>query len=178
MMITFANLEEELGSDDEPFFFSEEPETEQAGLFPVLWAHVCCLSVAIDLANQNAAIEKHWSEGPEMKSDLSGYEFKERSLSIAVVQARDIHLEHAEDHGFEAEAFLAVHALFAAHQAQWYGDNSGEYCESSIEDDLRWLRFFALHFSKISSGECECASQALAAIENIKEYATDLEVVL
>ncbi len=177
-MITIANLEEEFGSDDEPFFFYEEPETEQAGLFPVHWAHVCCLSVAIDLANQKATIEKHWSEGPEMKSDLSGYEFEERSLSIAVVQARDIHLGHAEDHGFEAEAFLAVHALFEAHQAQWYGDNSGEYCESSIEEDLRWLRFFMHYFSKISSGECECASQASRAIEYIKEYATDLEVDL
>lgn len=177
-MITIANLEEDLGVGGEPFFFSQVNESDEGEDSEILYFSVCCLSVAVDLKQMKADIERHWSEGPEINSDFNGYYFREVSTCIKVIEAEEIHLDHAGFHGFDSESFLVLHALYAAHSAQWYGGNSGDHCQASTEQDEKWLRFFLHYFELISNGDCACASDALSAVTSTKEYATDCEIAL
>ena len=177
-MITLANLEDALGDDDQPFFFFEEPDSDDHAISQKYFTNVCCLAVELDLSDSRVVVTKHWVEGPEIASDLSGYVFLDRMEKIFEVHGTDLKLEHAEIHGFEPTALLVLHGLFSAYQAQWYGANSGEDCQSSTEDDLRWLKFFVDFFSKIARGDCDCGMQALGVVNELRDYAKDLNVKL
>lgn len=177
-MITLANLEDALGDDDQPFFFFEEPDGEDDSISQKYFTNVCCLAVELDLSGSQVVVTKHWIEGPEIASDLSGYVFLDRMEKIVEVHGADLKLEHATIHGFETSALLALHGLLAAYQAQWYGANSSEECQSSSEDDLRWLKFFVDFFSKIADGDCDCGVKAMGVIDELRDYAQDLDVKL